>query len=404
MTRTERIYYLVLGLYHASWSFLGPVYPLFLLDRGLDLFKINVVLAVYFVTVLLFEVPTGAVADRFGRKASFLLSCAIRSVAFALYWTSESFPAFILAEFIDALGTTLATGAIDAWAVDGMRAEASRTSANRLFSNGHVVARAMMIVSGLSGGYLATHDIALPWLFGTAGFLATGIIGALTMRETSHGDATLVHPSLADMIRDSIALLRRTRSLQLLCVLTGATAFAHMPAILLWPPRVAEITGREMDLMGWVWVLLNLVAMLSSAVAGRLHPDGRAGRLLAVITVLRAVGLAGAAFAIGLTPVVVGILMLEAGLGLSDPLLQARMSDGAPPERRATVLSLRSMSFMSGGACGLVTLGLLARGFGIPATWLACATVLAMIAPVFRRLDARRPQPALGDARERMIA
>jgi MFS family permease len=403
MTRTERIYYLVLGLYHGSWSFLGPVYPLFLLDRGLDLLQVNVVLAVYFVTVLIFEVPTGAVADRFGRKASFLLSCAIRSVAFALYWTSESFAAFMAAEFIDALGTTLATGAIDAWAVDGMRAEASRTPGNRLFSNGHVVARAMMIASGLAGGYLAEHDIALPWLFGSAGFVTTGIVGALLMRETRRGDPALEHPSLAGTIRDSVALLRRTKSLQLLCMLTGATAFAHMPAMLLWPPRVTEITGREMSLMGWVWVLLNLVALLSSVAAGRMHPDGRAGRLLAVFTVMRAFALGGAAFATDLPPVIAGILVLEAGFALSEPLLQARMSDGAPPERRATILSLRSLSFTSGGALGLVTLGLLARGFDIATTWLACATVLALIAPAFRRLDTRR-RPAIDEPRERLIA
>lgn len=108
--RTERTYYLVLGLYHASWSFLGPVYPLFLLDRGLDLFQVNAILAIYFATTLVFEVPTGAVADRFGRKASFVASCAIRGLAHALYWRSGTFPAFAAAEFADAIGTTLATG------------------------------------------------------------------------------------------------------------------------------------------------------------------------------------------------------------------------------------------------------------------------------------------------------
>ena len=62
-SRTERVYYLVLALYHSSWSFLGPVYPLFLVDRGLDLFEVNVILAIYFATTTSPYAPRTNVAD-----------------------------------------------------------------------------------------------------------------------------------------------------------------------------------------------------------------------------------------------------------------------------------------------------------------------------------------------------
>ena len=64
MTRTERTYLLVFGGYNLAQFFIAPVYPLFLLQCGLDLFQINVVLAVYLVTVFVLEIPTGAFADR----------------------------------------------------------------------------------------------------------------------------------------------------------------------------------------------------------------------------------------------------------------------------------------------------------------------------------------------------
>src|SRR5438309_329980 len=123
MTRTERTYYLVYSLYSLSWSFIGPMYALFLLSRGLDLFEMSVVPAIYWIVSFLFEVPTGAFADLAGRKTSFLMSCVIRMIAFGLYAYADTFAAFAVAEFIDALGSTLASGALDAWAVDGMRGE-----------------------------------------------------------------------------------------------------------------------------------------------------------------------------------------------------------------------------------------------------------------------------------------
>src|SRR5512139_2653390 len=98
MTRTERTYYVVFSLYTVSAWFLAPMYSLFLLSRGLDLFQINVVLATYLISVFLFEVPTGAVADLAGRKVSFLLSCAVRMVAFTLYAFAGNFAQCVTAE------------------------------------------------------------------------------------------------------------------------------------------------------------------------------------------------------------------------------------------------------------------------------------------------------------------
>src|SRR5438552_726240 len=85
MTRTERTFYLLFGSYSLAQFFLAPVYPLFLLSRGLDLLEINLILAIYLITVFVFEVPTGALADTAGRRFSFVLGCATRTAAFVLY-------------------------------------------------------------------------------------------------------------------------------------------------------------------------------------------------------------------------------------------------------------------------------------------------------------------------------
>src|SRR2546430_15737228 len=123
MTRTERIFYLLFGGYSLAQFFLAPVYPLFLLSRGLDLLQINLILAIYLITVFVFEVPTGALADTAGRRFCFVLGCATRTAAFLLYSRTRSFADCAVAEFIDAVGTTLVSGALEAWAVDGVQAE-----------------------------------------------------------------------------------------------------------------------------------------------------------------------------------------------------------------------------------------------------------------------------------------
>lgn len=389
MSRTERTYYLVLALYHASWSFLGPVYPLFLLSRGLDLFQVNVVLAVYFATSLVFEVPTGAVADRFGRRTSFLAGCLLRAAAFTFYWRCASFEAFLLAEFVDAIGSTLESGALDAWVVDGMRGDGGERPAGRVFSNGSAIARTAMILSGLAGGYLAEIEIGLPWLFGATGFLVTAAAGGLTMEERAPAERHGEHASLVETVRDGFAAVRDTRTLRVLVALTALTAFAHLPAMVLWPPRVAEIVGRETRVTGWIWGFVNLAAIVANLGVSRIPSDVRPGLIVGVVTALRAIALAVAASASGLGGVIGGILVLEGGFSATEPLLQASTSRQSTASRRATILSFREMSFTAGSALGLLALGFVSRTLGISTTWLLAGSMLALAAPMFLRLDVR---------------
>jgi MFS family permease len=381
MTRTERTYYAVFGLYNVSWSFLGPMYAWFLLDRGLDLFEINLVLAVYLITAFLFEVPTGAVADVFGRKVSFIASCVVRSFAFALYAFCDELHEFLFAEFIDAIGTTLASGALDAWAVDGMREEGDDTPKDRFFARSLVLARAMMIASGIAGGYLAAVDLVLPWFGGAAGFALTAVAAAVLMRETRGESAAPEHRAgLRDTVRGGFGAVRGAPVLGFLCVVTLATSFAFLSAQQLWPPRLMELGGGEVWLLGWVWALLNVSSLVGSILVPRLLAHASRAVVLALASAWRAATLGMAAQAATFSPATAGYLLQEMGFGVGEPLLSSWMNEHTDSRNRATVLSIRSMAFTLGGSLGLVCLGIVARAAGIPTAWAMAAVVHALVA------------------------
>jgi MFS family permease len=392
MTRTERTYYLVFGLYSLSGWFLAPMYALFLLSRGLDLFQINMVLATYLIAVCVFEVPTGALADLAGRKLSFVLSCIVRMVAFSLYAFAHSFADCLIAEFIDAIGSTFANGALDAWAVDGMRAEGDGRPVDRFFARAQITSRTLMIGGGIACGYLGEHGMALPWLAAAAGFGVTALLAAVVMREersAAPGRWQGLHRSLGRTMGEGLTAVRSAPVLLLLCTLTLAMMFGAVPAHMLWQPRVQGLTGEGVWLMGWIWALINVATVVGSAVLPRLL--GRFGRerVLFAATLWRAAALVVAATATRFLPVLAGLLLMETGFGLSEPLLQAWMNDHVAAERRATVLSVRSMFGTLGGSTGLVCIGLIARGWGIPIAWIVSASVLAIAAPGFLVLGRR---------------
>ena len=386
MTRTERTYYVITCLYRLSWSALGPTYAVFLIGRGLDILHVNLVLAVYLITTCIFEVPTGAIADIFGRKASFVASCVVRAAAFALYYFAHTFPVFLVAEFIDAIGTTLTTGALDAWAVDGVHQEGGRRPVEQMFARANILGPLTAILGGLAASQVAQHDIALPWLIGTAGFLLCGAVGAALMREPPraplpHSELPGYGPhALALVIRECVAAVRAMPVMRRLCGLTLVASFATVPVFQMWQPHMEALAGEGPWLLGWIWVGLNLAVMAGSALISRLVPRLGRGGSLSLSFAWRGVTLGAAALATAFMPALVGFLLQQLSFGFNEPVEQAWMNEYASSSRRATMLSLRSMAFTLGGATGLVCLGVVALYTSIATAWLVSACLYLVVA------------------------
>jgi MFS family permease len=262
-----------------------------------------------------------------------------------------------------------------------------------------------MILSGLVGGYVASYDLRLPWIVGSLGFAVTGFIAAVLMRETERTlGAARPRRTLRQTLSIGLETVHDQPVARLLCLLTLATGFAVMPVYQLWQPRMRDLAGGVW-VMGWIWVFLSLSSVIGSAVIPRLLGRFSRQHVLAVSAVWRSVSVAVAALAVGFFPAVGGLLLQEMAFGFSEPLLQAWMNEQVDDEQRATVLSVRSMAFTLGGSAGLIALGLVARGFGIPAAWLCSAAIIGLTLPgylllgrIAQRLRAAGASPAVAPA------
>ncbi|MDG2308828.1 MAG: MFS transporter [Candidatus Binatia bacterium] len=399
MTRTERTFYILEGSFQTWGWFMTPVYPIFLLSKGLDLFQMNVVLATYFLATAIFEVPTGAVADVFGRRFSFILSCFVRSGAFLLYTFADSFTDCLIAEVIDAIGYTLASGALEAWAIDGIREEGDHRPTDRLFARVEMIIRGVMIVGGIAGGLLADIDLLLPWYVATVGFSLTGLYALVAMKEPRRPKRTrsapIFQPLVAQM-RDGVAAARASRTVGILCLISAFTAAALLPVNLTWPPRLELLSDQGYWVLGAATALLNAAAFTGAALTTRLLRHTGREYLLFGTTLVRGLVFAAAALATQFYPVLLGLLIGELMGGAGRPAYQAWLNEHIESSRRATVLSVATMSFTLGAAIGLVALGLLARSSGFSSAWLVAAALLVIAAPGYLLLGRIAP-PVVGD-------
>jgi DHA3 family tetracycline resistance protein-like MFS transporter len=131
-------------------------------------------------TIMIFQLPTGLLADAFSRRLSVIIGIFLLGLAFIV---EGSFPVFVLilvAQALRAIGTTFASGAEEAWIAD----EAGDGNLSQLFLRGSQAGLVGMLVGTLVGGVLASIRLNLPYLVSGGLFFALGLFLVFTMPET----------------------------------------------------------------------------------------------------------------------------------------------------------------------------------------------------------------------------
>src|SRR6476619_649103 len=138
----QRVYLtLTLGNTLAA-SFIWGINTIFLLDAGLTNLEAFAANAFFTAGMMIFEVPTGIVADTVGRRASYLLGTLTLSASTLLYvllWQIEApFWAWAVVSILIGLGFTFFSGAVEAWLVDALRATGFEGDLDAVFARGQI--------------------------------------------------------------------------------------------------------------------------------------------------------------------------------------------------------------------------------------------------------------------------
>ena len=183
--QVQRTYLLLTLLTTLATSFIWGVNTLFLLDAGLTNTEAFAANAFFSIGMVVFEVPTGVVADTRGRRFSFLLGAATLLFSTLLYlamWQMEApFAGWAVASILLGLGFTFFSGATEAWLVDALDATGFRGNLETVFGRGQTVAGAAMLTGSVLGGVVAQlTNLGVPYLL-RAGMLGLALVVAFVL-------------------------------------------------------------------------------------------------------------------------------------------------------------------------------------------------------------------------------
>jgi MFS family permease len=387
----QRTYLTLTVLTTLAASFIWGVNTLFLLDAGLDNTQAFAANAFFTLGMVVFEVPTGVVADTRGRRFSFLLGTLSLLASTVLYWfmwaTHAPFWGWAIASVLIGLGFTFFSGATEAWLVDALAATGYAGDLETVFGHGQVASGIAMLAGSVLGGVVAQFtDLGTPYLL-RAGLLAvTAIVAWRWMRDlgfTPDRDArplTAVRTVLAGAV-DGGLRNRPVRWLMIAAPFTAGTGiyifYALQPYLLqlYGDPGAYSIAGLAAALVAGAQVIGGLLVARVRRLFRRRTDALLIGGVVGVC-LLVGIGLAnGFWFALVLVAV---WSMLGA---MVSPLRQSFINGVIPSEQRATVLSFDSLMGSSGGVVVQPVLGRVADIAGYPASYLVAAGIEALALP-----------------------
>jgi MFS family permease len=169
-------------------SLIWGINTIFLLDAGLSNLEAFAANAFFTAGMVVFEVPTGIVADTVGRRASYLLgtvTLAASTLLYVLLWQVDaSFWLWAGVSMLLGLGFTFFSGAVEAWLVDALVATGYRGDMETVFGRGQMVGGAAMLAGSVAGGLIAQHaGVAVPFVLRGAILLVTFAVAFRLMRD-----------------------------------------------------------------------------------------------------------------------------------------------------------------------------------------------------------------------------
>ena len=394
--KTARTFYLINGCYTISASLIWGVNTLFLLDAGLDIFGAFVANSFFTAAMVLFELPTGVLADTKGRRISFLLSIAVLLGSTLWYVgiaaSGGGLVAFCLASVVMGIGFTLYSGAVEAWVVDALRADGYDGPLDGLFARSAIITGVAMLAGTVGGGFLGTADLSLPYVVRALLLGITFVISLFAMHDRGFTPRPVTVDHLADEMRKvgraGITWSWHEPRIRLLVWASFIQTGFLMWGWYAWQPYFLDLLDNDA-----VWVAGAIAALSALGMTGgnSLVPlfgrmCARRSTLLIWASAISSFALIGVGLAPSFWPALVFLVVAMVGIGVIEPVKQAYLHQIVPSEHRATVVSFNSMFGNAGGIGGQTALGALARSSGIPQGYVVGGAATLLAVPIFMRL------------------
>ncbi|MGH7196622.1 MAG: MFS transporter [Candidatus Saccharimonadales bacterium] len=389
--KIQRTYLTLLLFNTLAASLIWGINTLFLLDAGLSNLEAFAANAFFTAGLVLFEIPTGVIADLRGRRASYLLGSLTLAISTALYlwmwYVSAPFWAWAVSSAFLGLGFTFFSGAVEAWLVDALTASGFKGKLESVFAKGQITQGVTMLTGSVLGGFIAqVTDLGVPYILRAAILVITFGLAFWLMHDLGFKPDRGKKPmkEIKTILAGSMEHGLRNPPVRWVMLAAPFTMGVTFYAFYAMQPYLLELYGDK-EAYGIAGLAAAIVACAQIA-GGLLVPY--IGKLFKRRTSVLIAGVIFSTLALATIGLVQNFwlavsLLVVWGLTFAavTPVRQAYINALIPSKQRATVLSFDSLLGSTGGVGIQPVLGKVADAWNYPTSYIVGAAFQAIALP-----------------------
>ncbi len=320
----------------------GVLVPFFLVWGGISFTEVMILQAVFYISIVLLEIPTGAVADFLGRRVSLIMAALVGIVAPLVYAWTPNFYMFILGEVLWALGETLTSGANEALMYDSLKKLGRESDSKKYFSRFNTYMMVAIMISAPIGSVIAKYlGLRYTMLLMVVPFVISFVV-SFTFKEPVVTERIKRENYIGTLVR-GVKYFKGHRIIRILTF--DRVSIASLVFFIIWSN---QLLLKELGVpIVYFGIVFSLMAAAQIPFIGNLEflekIFGSKKRYLFVSAIISAVGFFLLAF-VRNAPVAIAIIIIMSGCGLSRTVLfQNYTNKYIESQSRATVISTVSM-------------------------------------------------------------
>ena len=258
----ETIFFLHTGI-------IGAVYTLYLLSLGLTIFQANLISAIFNISTLIFEVPSGVMCDLIGKRKTAIMAGVSLFLAMLCFLTSINIYLIIAGQLLWGGSYALESGTVEAWLVNDNFLKGSELDS--VFASSKKIQSITMIAGSFIGTWMADYSLKLIWVAPCISsiFFIIMVIKFMDKVETIPSNTSVLelYKTSLTYIKNGQQLIVKNKKLSYIYTLIILMGFISAPLMIFWSVYLNEVDSSFSYMyLSTIWLLIQISIIIGNQI------------------------------------------------------------------------------------------------------------------------------------------